>query len=208
MCSLILLIACSPLRKTSSDASEDRTSELVTHMTGTFDSGLQAESNSAYYNISLHMYPMWTDRADGSWLYVEQAVASNPAQPYRQRMYQVVKTSEGYESRVFELPNPDKSVGAWKGGTDVDNLTPDDLILREGCTVYLTYNNEMGIFEGKTKSGECLSSLRGARYAESEVVIHPEYIKSWDRGFDANGQQVWGATEGPYVFRRSVDFPD
>lgn len=205
---LFIILACSPSRKSTSDLEEDRTQELITHMTGTFDSGLQAQSNSKYYNISLHMYPMWTDRTDGRWLYVEQAVASNPAEPYRQRMYQVLKTSKGYESRVFELPDPENSVGAWKGGTSVDNLSPEDLILREGCTVYLDYNSQTGTFEGKTKSGQCLSSLRGATYAESEVVIHPDYIQSWDRGFDANGQQVWGATDGPYVFRRSVDFPD
>jgi hypothetical protein len=25
-------------------------------------------------------------------------------------------------------------------------------------------------------------------------------MESWDRGFDAQGNQVWGATKGPYVF--------
>ena len=39
-----------------------------------------------------------------------------------------------------------------------------------------------------------------AAYATSEVVIIPGRIESWDRGFDADGNQVWGAASGPYVF--------
>ena len=30
-------------------------------------------------------------------------------------------------------------------------------------------------------------------------------LASWDRGFDEAGVQVWGATEGPYVFDRLSD---
>jgi hypothetical protein len=27
-------------------------------------------------------------------------------------------------------------------------------------------------------------------------------ILSWDRGFDANGNQVWGAEKGGYIFKK------
>ena len=30
--------------------------------------------------------------------------------------------------------------------------------------------------------------------------IRADRIVSWDRGFDAEGRQVWGAENGPYVF--------
>ena len=36
--------------------------------------------------------------------------------------------------------------------------------------------------------------------ATSEVVVSPGRIESWDRGFDAEGAQVWGAEKGAYVF--------
>jgi hypothetical protein len=35
------------------------------------------------------------------------------------------------------------------------------------------------------------------------VEVRPDGLVSWDRGFDADGQQVWGAEKGPYVFTRS-----
>jgi hypothetical protein len=28
-------------------------------------------------------------------------------------------------------------------------------------------------------------------------------MTSWDRGFDAQDRQVWGATKGAYLFRKS-----
>jgi len=48
----------------------------------------------------------------------------------------------------------------------------------------------------------CESTLRGAAYATSEVRLTLARMESWDRGFDRPGTQVWGATEGPYIFER------
>jgi hypothetical protein len=39
-------------------------------------------------------------------------------------------------------------------------------------------------------------------YTTSEVTITNDTIASWDRGFDADGNQKWGAEAGPYIFRR------
>lgn len=177
-------------------------------MVGTFDSGTQAKSNADYYDITLHMYPIWTERTDGRWLYVEQSVTARPQSPYRQRVYQVLKVGNQYESRVFEMPSPADMIGAWKGGTPLDKMTPADLSEKEGCTVFIKWNEEKQAFYGSTKAKSCPSSLRGATFAESEVVLDIEKVESWDRGFDKNGKQVWGAEKGAYIFTRSTDFPD
>ena len=50
----------------------------------------------------------------------------------------------------------------------------------------------------------CESKLRGATYASSVVAIQPGRIESRDQGFDACDVQVWGATEGGYVFLKSA----
>ena len=59
-----------------------------------------------------------------------------------------------------------------------------------------------GSYEGSTNGKDCQSDLRGAKYATSEVVISDEGIKSWDRGYDENDKQVWGAEKGGYVFKK------
>ena len=55
---------------------------------------------------------------------------------------------------------------------------------------------------GSTREDACKSTLRGSNYATSQVEITADSVSSWDQGFDANGEQVWGAVKGAYVFDR------
>ncbi len=168
-------------------------------MSGTFDSRAQANADSSYLEISLKMQPIWTDRT-GRWLYVEQALYSTPDKPYRQRVYQLEEGQRGtFQSRVYELKDPFAYVGGAEEPSMLDGLRLEDLTEREGCAVILR-KDESGIYRGSTLDKACGSSLQGASYATSRVSIHSSFIQSWDRGFDAGGQQVWGATEGGYMF--------
>ena len=68
---------------------------LVEWMTGSFSSEAQAAADPDYFDIRLQMVPIWPDRADGAWLYVEQAAASSLDQPYRQRVYRLSAEADG-----------------------------------------------------------------------------------------------------------------
>ncbi|MEM9930270.1 MAG: chromophore lyase CpcT/CpeT [Bacteroidota bacterium] len=198
-----LLVACSTTKSTAPAASPDtpEMEALVTAMTGSFNSSAQARANENYYHIVLHMEPIWTDQP-GHYLYVEQAVAADASKPYRQRVYVLEQQGKKkFISSVYELPEPERFVGAHKNPALLDVLKPADLIVREGCAVYLK-QTEPGMYRGSTKKDKCKSTLRGASYATSRVSIAGSFVQSWDQGFDAEGQQVWGATEGGYMFFR------
>lgn len=175
--------------------------ELLSFMTGSFDSSAQAESDSNYYNISLEMHPVWEAR-EGHWLYVEQALAAKKDKPYRQRMYKVSydKVNKNYVSAVYKLPNEKDYIGMWQDEI-FSTLKEEDLILRSGCAVFLG-RDESGAFIGSTNDSDCESTLRGATYATSLVSIYKDRIESWDQGFNDSGEQVWGAVEGPYIFNK------
>ena len=104
-------------------------------------------------------------------------------------------------SKVYEIKEPARYAGGWKDAIKLATLTSEELIDRQGCSIYLRKNAD-GTFQGATPEKECLSSLRGAKYATSEVVISPDQLLSWDRGWDANDKQVWGAVKGGYVFKK------
>ena len=181
----------------------DDLATLIRWMTGSFSSVAQAEADDRYRDIRLEMVPIWTDRDDGSWLYVEQAAAAALDRPYRQRVYRVSEAEDGlFTSEVFSLPDPAALAGAFRDPARLDALEPGDLSLREGCAVVLRIRKD-GIFAGSTVGEGCASTLRGATYATSIVTVGPEGIESWDRGFDAEGNQVWGAEAGPYSFQRT-----
>lgn len=195
----VLITSCKQT-KTESTTEKDDTDiqELFALMQGSFNSERQSLADSTYYNISLHMYPIWKEK--GNWLYVEQAMNSMQDKPYRQRVYEIKRNEKGQlASYVYTIPNDSLWIGKWKTPETFNELSREKLVLRKGCEVLLTKKSST-IFFGKTQNGTCASTLRGASYAMSAVEITSMAIKSWDQGFNSEGKQVWGATEGGYIF--------
>jgi hypothetical protein len=106
-----------------------------------------------------------------------------------------------FESSVYTIKNDSAFAGAWRFPEDFLDLPFDSLDLREGCSIVLRPFADYA-FVGNTIGRVCESSLRGAAYALSEVEIYADRMISWDRGFDAAGKQVWGATRGGYIFKK------
>ena len=184
------------------DKSANDLATLVSWMSGSFSSHEQAANDTNYFDIHLQMARIWKDRTDGYWLYVEQAVAAYVDRPYRQRVYRVTQTGDNeFTSQIFTMNDPLRFAGEWKKEAPLATLTPDSLEDRAGCAVVLHRKDEKA-FAGSTIGKECPSNLRDAAYATSEVVVTEEALISWDRGYDEKGTQVWGATEGGYIFKK------
>lgn len=176
-------------------------SSLVSLMTGSFNSERQSQEDAEFYSITLHMYPVW-ESSDQQWLYVEQAVTAMQDKPYRQRMYLVEELApDSFRSVVYTLENEEQFIGKWQDPSFFDQFDETILSEREGCAVYLKKTGE-NEYSGSTLGDACKSTLRGASYATSKVSISPMMIESWDQGFDAEGEQVWGAVKAGYQFDR------
>jgi hypothetical protein len=189
---------CFALASYGQETSEDF-EQLVNWMTGSFSSAEQAKSDTNYYDISLEMKRIWPDKSNGAWLYVEQALASTPLEPYRQRVYFVREMGDGqFSSDIYTIPNEEDFVGATPAA--FESMTQFDLKYKEGCAVFLDYDGFQ--YYGQTNEKTCKSELRGANYATSVVKILSNKMESWDRGFDDQEEQVWGAETGPYIFKK------
>ncbi|MBK6728788.1 MAG: chromophore lyase CpcT/CpeT [Xanthomonadales bacterium] len=195
---LAFLAACAATREAApARASLD---ELLGHLNGDFSSRAQAERDHAYFEVLLSMRPIWSERSDGPWLYVEQAIAGSEDKPYRQRIYHLRAEADSVVSEVYELPGDAlRFVGAQRDPAKLASLDPAQLLPRIGCELRLQRHDD-GSYVGRTGERSCSSDLRGASYATSEAVIVADRFHSWDRGFDATGKQVWGAAAGPYEF--------
>ena len=207
----MLLVGCHSTSSVTSNRPADHPDvrRVAAMLTGNYDSRDQAaEAPDDYFEIRLVTIPIWTTRDDGAWLYVEQAAFSALERPYRQRVYHVHHDAVGQlRSDVYELPgDPLSFAGAWRSETDLfADLQPDDLSLRDGCSILL--GRSADAYLGATDGTGCSSSLGGAAYATSEVELRSDLIVSWDRGWDANGEQAWGATAGGYRFVRRSEAP-
>lgn len=194
---LAVLSSCSMKNKKANEL------EKVAHlMTGVFSSAEQAEMDSAFYSINLVMTPIWEDDKEARWLYVEQAVSSMLDRPYRQRVYKLTHADDGsIESKVFALSDTEKYINSWNTPEIFNAITPDSLVVREGCSVFLKKGTD-GCYTGSTVDDLCKSTLRGAAYATSIVTVCPDKVISWDQGWNDAGEQVWGAVKAGYIFKK------
>jgi hypothetical protein len=177
---------------------------LKSSMMGRFSSRDQSKADPGnYQDVRLVMTQIWPTRDDGLWLYVEQAVATDTARPYRQRVYRLVPETNGsFRTTVFNLPGDPLRFSDGTGAPHgLEALSIEDLSPRSGCDLVLR-TQPNGSFAGGTEGKDCPNELKGAKYSTSAVKISPNTIVAWDRGFDAQGKQVWGATKGGYVFKR------
>ena len=194
----LTLAACGGSRTISYSDSQEEIAELLT---GSFSAEAQAKQDSDYLAIDLHIAPVWTERT-GQWFYVEQAQANQADRPYRQRMYRLVQlSSERFKILNYTFRNPQVFAGKWKQPEFFDDYPEEIVLIKEGCGVYLN-RESFKHYKGETFGEDCFSDFRGASYATSQVEIRADLIKSWDRGWSQEGEQVWGPEEGPYRFIR------
>jgi hypothetical protein len=190
--------AAPPVSKTN-DAPE----HLAKLLAGDFSNAEQARTDFNYRNVVLHVVRIWPDRSDGPWLYLEQALADAPTQPYRQQVYQLVAAADGgVVVQVFNLPDPVALTAAWHEPRRFDILAPDKLVARPGCSLHLKVQPDSSI-KGSTEGCNCPSELSSAAYASTELTVTAHALVFWDRGFTAKGTQIWGPANTGYEFRRA-----
>lgn len=188
---------------------ETQGAKLYRYLTGHFDSTEQAATDPAYFPIDLLTCPIDIPEIGARNLHVEQSVIDmgQTLAPYRQRVYVVEDGADPTTqavSKVWEFNTPSPFSGFCDGAGD--QATAADIVEKAGCRVELTWVTDH--FEGSTPGKECLTDFQGATYTTSEVKVFEDRIESWDRGWDAADKQVWGATKGPYVFKRLTPLPE
>ena len=175
-------------------------------VTGSFDSSAQAARDQRYEEVVWHTTEIWRDRdaagtTDVRWTYTENWFAGMD-QPYRQRINRYLLAADG-SILVDSYPVPDaqRYVGAWQDSSRFDQLASAQLGAAINCTARLARTGAHR-FEGGTVGQTCHNDYQGASYLVSHSLTDQHGVQNWDRGFDENGEQVWGPVAGPYQFRR------
>jgi hypothetical protein len=172
---------------------------LKTYMIGSFNSAIQAEADTNYFDIRLDMVPIWKDSKNGFWLYVEQAINKEDSKPYRQRVYHVEEIEKGiFQSTIYKMDSAHWFTGLARIPKLGSKLKKENIEILPGCALTLKLIGET--FIGETKKGACLNAWGKAKYATSEVEMAANQMISWDRGWDENHEHVWGAENGGYIF--------
>ncbi|MCK4873128.1 MAG: chromophore lyase CpcT/CpeT [Phycisphaerales bacterium] len=215
-----------PMAKISKPRAANRTTEqhasfwsendpltLVSWMTGSFVGRVQAEDNQGtWLGVQLEMTRIWPESRDGYWLYAEQTALDSPRKPYRQRVYHFHSQPDQTGRIVADVYMLPKYGWAFTGrnapAAAFAKLSPANLTLQDGCSLYLTRTPD-GAFVGGTQGKECDNHMFGAAYATSVLQVERDMIVSLDCGFDKHGERVWGQAQTGHVFARAPqDFFD
>ncbi|MEO1299444.1 MAG: chromophore lyase CpcT/CpeT, partial [Cyanobacteria bacterium J06636_16] len=178
---------------------------VVNHLVGVMDTSAQAavEPDRVSVQMTTCRIELVEDSSDaaGVYLYQEQALTERLDSPYRQRFLHIVadKEDERVESRTFKPIETE----AWVGLCDrplAERVIPTTAFSPEVvCTIELQPADSG--YVGSTPPEGCPVNLRGAVRLTNTIVLHAAGMDTWDRGFDAAGNQVWGAEDTAYEFR-------
>ncbi|OAY30599.1 chromophore lyase CRL, chloroplastic isoform X2 [Manihot esculenta] len=146
-----------------------------------------------YFNIRMLTCPA-AEMVDGSKvLYFEQAFWRTPQKPFRQVSSYAIRDAEEYKNFCDrpkdQRPPPEEVIGD---------------IAEHLATIHLKRcdRGKRCLYEGSTPPGGFPNSWNGATYCTSELaILKNSEIHTWDRGYDDDGNQVWGAKDRPYEFK-------
>lgn len=186
----------------ASMAGSDALERYLSLATGSFDSSVQAARDQRYDHAIWHAVEIWPGDARERWTYSENWI-NGAETPYRQRITRYTTLDDGsILAQGFVFPGAAAYVGAWREPSRFAELERSLLDAGGSCEARIAHTGESR-FEGGTSGQSCRNTYKGAAYMVSHSVVDANGLVNWDRGFDADGRQVWGPRSGGYRFLRT-----
>lgn len=184
---------------------QEQVTDIATRLEGVMNTSAQAAKNPKSPNVQMttcRIQVLDASSPSGAiFLYQEQALAKKLTQPYRQRFLQVAPTPDRQqiESRSFKPKQPEAWIGLCNKPVTDRQLKRIDLGTPI-CSVFL--QRSQNDYIGNTPTQGCPTNVRGAVRVTNRIMLYSDGMDTWDRGFDATGQQVWGAEGESYQYRK------
>lgn len=186
---------------------EQQALEVVDHLVGIMTTAEQAVANSKAPDVRMTTCKVRVQGAEAAlagettFLYQEQALSTKLSEPYRQRFLRIApsRDRQSVQSLSFRPANAE----TWKGlcsQPEVQRTVSRKELGMPVCSVFLKRSGAE--YVGRTPIDGCPANVRGAVRITNRIVLHDAGMDTWDRGFDAEGNQVWGAATDSYQFRR------
>lgn len=175
---------------------------VVNYLVGEMNTTAQAAENPKIAKVQMTTCEVsFPNSANSVYLYQEQAIIDQLNQPYRQRFLQIKPGADGrsIESKSYKPQNAHNLINFCNKSLTQRQLKQSDLG-ESVCTVILTPIE--GGYLGETPPAGCPTTARGAVRITNTIILRPDGMDTSDRGYDANGRQIWGARDNFYQFRR------
>ena len=167
----------------------DNTKLLQTWLSGVHHSGYN-QINGKDISISLQVLPIWRDRIDGEWLYMESSVVDSRGKPFWQRVLQLVESVNGaIRLYSYSIPRASDFTGSYYDPRILASLAPSQLSLTSGCDIVLALNATR-TFVGETDPNSCRNRSQSTPPAANFFAISEFNISFVDNSYDRFGNLV------------------
>lgn len=151
-------------------------SQLRDMLTGDFRSMEKAQVGRQYDYVVVQSRPIWQDRSDGYWLYLEQFAAADDKLPAVQTVLHIyVSNNRELVCETYILTDPSAFANATRHQSQLLKLSYAGLKKSDACPLYF---QQMGnaVFNGKIPEATCAVQVQGqARFwlalAQNEITV-------------------------------------
>ncbi|MEW7280116.1 chromophore lyase CpcT/CpeT [Aquimarina sp. 2201CG1-2-11] len=204
---LLSIFLCIPILFSSCNSDFTKDPELynlVMLLTGEFSNEIQAENDINFPHLTLKNTRIWENRS-GYWMFSEISDIRQNGRVYFQRIIHYDRLdSVTLRSTSYKIPNLKKHQNISSNIDFLNQLRLEDLEIVMGCQMYFKKETST-IYSGKTKKGACTSSIPNVDYILSTLIVSNGKISSWTKGFNKEGDHIWGKIKGPYKYIKVFD---
>nr|WP_070958429.1 chromophore lyase CpcT/CpeT [Hyphomonas sp. Mor2] len=192
------LILCTVAVATAACASSPESSPAETlagQMTGTFETAIGTDE--AMRDRRIQIAPLGA----GEWLYYQVNHRSDLS-VYRQRILQLEPLPDGsVRQTAWTFDDAEAHADLWDKPNALAALTREDLStgLEDGCAQ--VWQLAEGVWRGTVDPETCIidSTRRGMQIRiGAESVLEADALSLAERGFNLEGEQLWGTAPGDY----------
>ncbi len=176
-------------------------------LSGTWRTADAVQETNADGSVQMVMQIAPVAAADGTaMLYAEISRADQMEQPFRQSLFGLYRYKGQIRLRTYEIMMPKSGLGALVGLWAAPEFFP--AIGADGriATLDVALTAKDGSFSGLTPY-PYPTAVGGAVEMTSHVTFNADRLTTADRGFDAEGNVVWGADQGDAWTWNKVENP-
>jgi len=175
---------------------------------GHFTNEAQAkvERNPIYKGQEIISVPIWPQRGNEHWMYVNWMQADKPDDLLVQEVWFFKrKDPETIEVKIYDLPDKEKYADDWRKKEPLKNLKPDDLIDHGNCSTEIT---AISSDKFKIKSAPCRRDLSDViKYVEMDGEATSKKITFYNTMFNSKEKKIFSYDKGIKFVRMSKEDP-
>lgn len=168
-------------------------------LNGNFTNLAQAQRDSEYAPLALHLRRIWPERTDACWIYMELTPARAALEPVCQRVLRVFNSAGQVRCEPNSLPGDGHAyIGAWGDPALFAQTTPEMLAPLEACA-FVLISSGADQYSGSVPQFPCGAAGSGATIS-CELRVVPGRIEAQGRFMNAAGAPTGTQLGGPFEF--------